>query len=292
MQPCNEYWLEVLHIFEHVIHGMVVVVKGENATLVTLTCNANADESVTWMFDGDEVDFHDVQRDGQNLVVSKVHSPMLGEYSCTTNGQTLSTTHLLMEAEDPEGLDAFLSCRAKSYDCEFTCHWNDTRFAVVRLGLTSNCTGGLSSCQWHESGEIHNGGFQFVLPHYLSPYAEESTMLELTAEAVDKHFYFLRRTKKFYLRNIIQPDSPQIVKCQVVDQDLNVTIEPPSSWSTPHSFFSLEHEIEYILKDNGKIERSSLAQIPKGISKLRVRSRDSVVLSTWSQWTPWKNVIH
>lgn len=51
----------------------------------------------------------------------------------------------------------------------------------------------------------------------------------------------------------VQPDSPRIVKCQVVEQDLNVTIEPPSSWSTPHSFFILEHEIEYVLKDNGQV---------------------------------------
>ncbi|XP_061586050.1 interleukin-12 subunit beta [Cololabis saira] len=267
------------------------VVKEGNAEPVKLTCNAKADESVTWMFEGDEVEFNDAQRNGTNLVVSNVDAPMLGEYSCTSKGQTLSTTHILMEPEDQQGLDAFLSCRAKSYDCEFTCNWNDTSYTAVRLGLTSNCTDGLSSCQWHRSsGELHSGGFQFVLPHFLSPFAEESTMLELTVEAVNNDFYFLRRTKRFYLRDIVQPDSPRIIRCQEVNQHLNVTIEPPSSWSTPHSFFSLEHEIEYILKDNGKIGRSSTAQIPKRISRLRVRSRDSLVPSTWSQWTPWKDV--
>lgn len=51
----------------------------------------------------------------------------------------------------------------------------------------------------------------------------------------------------------VQPDSPQIVKCEEVEQGLNVTIDPPSSWSTPHSFFKLEHEIEYVLKDNGEV---------------------------------------
>ena len=56
----------------------------------------------------------------------------------------------------------------------------------------------------------------------------------------------------------VQPDSPTIVRCREVEQDLNVIIEPPSSWSTPHSFFSLEHEIEYESKDDGKVYTSLL----------------------------------
>lgn len=58
------------------------------------------------------------------------------------------------------------------------------------------------SCQWvTSSAKIPNGGFQFVLSHSLSPYAEETTMLELTAEAISKQT-FLSRTKRFYLRDI------------------------------------------------------------------------------------------
>lgn len=124
----------------------------------------------------------------------------------------------------------------------------------------------------------------------------------------------------------VQPDSPRIVSCQEVEQGLNVSIDPPASWSTPHSFFSLEHEIEYVLKDNGQVQphmqtpealvpclllcslhssfsssdvcdfqqlqHSQFALIPKKISKLRVRSRDALVMSAWSQWTPWKNVTY
>lgn len=32
-------------------------------------------------------------------------------------------------------LDSLLNCRAKSYDCNFTCSWRDSRFTAVRLGL-------------------------------------------------------------------------------------------------------------------------------------------------------------
>lgn len=50
----------------------------------------------------------------------------------------------------------------------------------------------------------------------------------------------------------VQPDSPQTITCQEVGHGLKVTIDPPSTWSSPNSFFSLEHEIQYRLKDDGR----------------------------------------
>uniref|UniRef100_A0A8C4F4V3 Interleukin-12 subunit beta n=1 Tax=Dicentrarchus labrax TaxID=13489 RepID=A0A8C4F4V3_DICLA len=275
--------------------NFVVAKTNEN---VILTCGSKADGAVTWKFrmfpseEMEDVDSEDnIQQEGQNLKVSEVGTPVLGEYSCWRGEEKLSSTYLLLEDEEEEELDSLIRCRAKSYDCNFTCKWTRDGYTAVRLGLGHECSEGGKSCHWVSSSEqLQDGGFQFVLSHSLSPYAEESTMLELTAEAIND-LSILRRTKRFYLRDIVQPDSPQIVKCQEVDQELNVTIDPPSTWSTPYSFFSLEHEIEYELKDDGQTGRSSSsALIPKKISKLRVRSRDSLVLSTWSQWTPWKNV--
>ncbi|KAK2837865.1 hypothetical protein Q5P01_015077 [Channa striata] len=159
------------------------------------------------------------------------------------------------------------------------------------MGLGHNCSHAENSCQW--VSKLADGGFQFELSHSLSPYAEETTKLEVTAEAFTKRS-FRRTTKTFFLREIIKPDSPQIVTCEEVKENLTVNIDPPTSWSTPHSYFRLEHEIEFQFKDNGNvcttIERSSTTQIPKRISKLRARSRDSLVRSNWSEWTPWKNV--
>lgn len=51
----------------------------------------------------------------------------------------------------------------------------------------------------------------------------------------------------------VVPDSPQIVNTQVVGHQMNVSIMPPSTWPTPHSFFSLEHEIEYVHRDDGRV---------------------------------------
>ncbi|CAJ1069259.1 interleukin-12 subunit beta [Xyrichtys novacula] len=268
-----------------------VVAKTENQDPITLTCSSKTGESVTWKHKGEEIDedLEDLfQLDGPNLTVLEVDEPTLGEYSCWRGEEKLSSTYLLLEAEKGVELDSFLSCRAKSYDCVFTCNWIQGNHKLVRLGLGQDCSEGGKSCHWVTSS-LSDGEFQFEVSHSLSPYAEESSMLELTAEAIIGSS-MLRRTKRFYLRDIVKPDSPQIVKCQEVGQNLNVTIDPPSTWSTPHSFFSLEHEIEYELQDNGQNKTSLSAVIPKRIRRLRARSRDPLVNSTWSQWTSWRNV--
>nr|XP_043882783.1 interleukin-12 subunit beta [Solea senegalensis] len=267
-----------------------VVAKMNDAKPVILTCGT--EEPVTWKH-GDHVleDYGDdiIQHEGQNLSFSDVDSPILGEYSCWAGEKMISSTYLLLEAQEEEDLDSLISCWANSYNCNFTCNWNDTRYSV-RLGLGPECTEGGKSCHWVSSYDrLQGGGFQFVLSHSLSPYAEESTMLELTAQAILNHS--IHKIKKmFYLRDIIRPDSPKIVTWQDVGQELKVTIEPPSTWSTPLSFFRLEHEIEYIRKHDGKVGRSLSALIPKGIVKMRVRSRDLLVPLNWSEWTLWKNV--
>nr|XP_033476459.1 interleukin-12 subunit beta [Epinephelus lanceolatus] len=266
--------------------------KWKDSNPVTLTCRTKTNGDVTWKFEGDEMEDDDydekIQRNGRDLSVSMVENPMLGEYSCWRGSEMLSSTYLLLKKD--ESNDFPIKCRAKSYDCNFSCDWTHSTQRAVRLGLGHDCREGRESCHWVSSVRPVKGKFHFNLSHSLSPYAEETTMLELTAEAITTDS-ILRGTKSFYLRDIIQPDSPQIVKCQEEEENVNVTIDAPQSWSTPQSFFTLEHQIEYVLRDDGTSGFSSTALIPKGVSKLRARSRDSLVPSNWSQWTPWKNMI-
>lgn len=60
---------------------------------------------------------------------------------------------------------------------------------------------GNKSCQWVNGRKERDESFLFELSHSLSPYVEESKMLELTVEAIDD-YYILKRTKKFFLRDI------------------------------------------------------------------------------------------
>lgn len=80
---------------------LVVVAKRNNKDPVVLTCSTSADRAVTWKFDGDVVtDFvGKVQLYGQDLNVSDVEEPMLGNYSCWSGGELLSSLFLLLEAE-------------------------------------------------------------------------------------------------------------------------------------------------------------------------------------------------
>ncbi|XP_073323053.1 interleukin-12 subunit beta [Pagrus major] len=301
MEALSLWIFGLLLISPTTVHGLnhfpenFVVAKRDDPNPVTLTCRSKTNEAVTWKVQREEMEDvkleDNIKQVGQNLVMTDVDTPNLGQYSCWREEEMLSSTYLLLlEAEEEDESDSPIHCRAKSYDCTFSCKWTDSEYEAVRLGLGENCSEGDKSCQWISSSEkLEDEGFRFELAHSLSPHAEEITMLIVTAEAIS-HLSILRKTKRFYLRDIVQPDSPQIVKCQEVEQDLKVTITPPSSWSTPHSFFSLEHEIEYVLKDNGEHGFSSFALVPKSISMLRVRSRDLLVPSAWSQWTPWKNV--
>ncbi|XP_074525791.1 interleukin-12 subunit beta [Halichoeres trimaculatus] len=283
------------------IHGLnsfpdnLVVAQRSNGVPVTLTCDTKTGENVIWKLNEEELDVnseHHFQQVGPNLTVLEVDGPTVGEYSCWRGGVMLSSTYLLLEAEEEVDLDSVFTCRAKSYDCVFSCDWTNRDFELVRFGLGKDCNEGGKSCRWFSSsGQLSDGTLQFKVPHSLSPYAEESNMLELTVEAITDTYIF-RRTKEFYLRDIIVPESPQIVKCQEVNQNLMVTIEPPPSWSAPHSFFSLEHEIQYVLQDNGQNGSSFSGLIPKRVGRLRARSRDPLVHSAWSQWTDWKNVTH
>ncbi|XP_023007927.3 interleukin-12 subunit beta [Maylandia zebra] len=276
------------HELNHFPENFAVAKRNEN---YTLTCNSKPDDIVTWKLNGDPLeDEENVELNGQNLTVSDIGTPNLGDYSCWRGEEMLSSTYLLLKADEEDTIDSPINCRAKSYDCNFNCTWTGKGYTAVRLGLGHNCSKSSESCQWISiSRRLAEGELQFEMSHDLSPYAEESTMLELTAEAIRELSVF-RTSKRFYLRDIVKPDSPQIVKCELVNEEVNVTIAPPSTWSAPYSFFSLEHQIEYVLRDDGQTGHSSSTLIPKKISKLRVRSRDSLVLSNWSQWTPWKNV--
>lgn len=77
-----------------------------------------------------------------------------------------------------------------------------TLFHCVSLLALCSAKGG-KSCQWvKNSGQFADGEFQFLLPHSLSPFAEENTTLEVTAEAMTDHLIFIKKTKSFYLRDI------------------------------------------------------------------------------------------
>lgn len=94
-----------LCVFVHLC--AVVVAKGN--TGFTLTCNADPDAAVSWKFTVGKVmesiaSYNNVQQDGQNLNISKVDTPNVGEYSCWSGGKMLSSVHLLLQANEEDEL--------------------------------------------------------------------------------------------------------------------------------------------------------------------------------------------
>ncbi|XP_035291475.1 interleukin-12 subunit beta isoform X1 [Anguilla anguilla] len=275
---------------------------------VNLTCHTDFQGQVTWKqkLQGKEKILKEsrfVSITGLRLFLHKLDTPDAGEYSCWGEGRKLDHTYLLLEAEEEESYDSdvedeeeedeedqeeerdSLSCSTRTYSCSFTCRLSASGFTAARLSFHRY---GQQPTQWHYAPTAQNH-FQFTLPLSYSPFAEESAALVVTAEAANSNQY-LKKTIQFYLRDIVQPDPPQTVTCERAGNALRVTVQPPVSWAQPVSYFPLEHEIEFINKDNGKTERVTSGVITQKVSRLRARSRDPLTPSAWSEWSPWKNV--
>lgn len=58
-----------------------------------------------------------------------------------------------------------------------------------------------------------------------------------------------------YLPLLVKPAGPNITKCfqRKNKEKVEVEVTPPSTWPQPHSFFPLKHQIEYEIRDNGKV---------------------------------------
>ncbi|KAJ8380871.1 hypothetical protein SKAU_G00016490 [Synaphobranchus kaupii] len=276
---------------------------------VNLTCHTKFQGQVTWKhtLEGHvktvkESRFVNIM--GRSLNLTSLDTPNAGEYSCWGEGKELYREYLLLESEEEEleedeedynnddddaakeRADSF-SCSTQTYSCFFKCYLSAFGFTAARLRYHRV---GQAPSPWQNASSAQNN-FQFTLPLSYSPYAEESAALEVTAEAVNSRRY-LKKTLHFYLRDIVQPDPPQKVKCERAGKTLSVTVEPPDSWAQPFSYFPLEHQIEYINKNNGKTELAASGMIKQRVSMLRARSRDPLIPSAWSKWSPWKNVTN
>ncbi|XP_019900752.1 interleukin-12 subunit beta isoform X2 [Esox lucius] len=248
------------------IFSEIYVVSDEHSS-VNLTCPMAFSGPLTWTHGDQPLDSDNAQVQGHNLILNDIWH---GEYSCWNGERKLGSVYLLeaLKEDGAGGTDSSISCWAKSYDCIITCIWTNSEFSTVRLGLGHACTHGQENCTWvYPATNLQNKGFHFNLSHSLSPYTEEITPLVVTAEAINE-FKYLRKTKRFYLRDIVQPDSPTVVTCLMNGENLEVKVEPPTTWNSPPSYFPLEHQIAYILKDNGEEKHSMELHIPKYVSKI------------------------
>ncbi|XP_058862502.1 interleukin-12 subunit beta [Acipenser ruthenus] len=273
----------------HTLHSFPkTFMVGKEDGEVTLTCSTQFQGTVTWRHDDNPVPASGYNvMSGHTLTLHGLDSEgSPGNYTCWGNDQLLDHSYLVLEQEE-EAPSVHLSCSAKTYSCSFLCIWRLMGYDVARVKhQRSEASGGSS---W-DLGTWMQDGFHFHLSDLSSPFTEEDRPIRLTAEAMSGQRY-KKQQLRFFLREIIEPDAPEIKDCVRTGDSLHVSVEPPSSWAKPHSYFPLEPEVEYEYKDDGKIERSMNLVIPKDITRLRVRARDPYFNSSWSKWTPWKKVM-
>lgn len=99
---------------------LCVVAVAKRYENYTLTCNSKPDDIVTWKLNGDPLeDEENVELNGQNLTVSDIDTPNLGDYSCWRGEEMLSSTYLLLKADEEDTIGEFLF--HFSFILPFTC---------------------------------------------------------------------------------------------------------------------------------------------------------------------------
>ncbi|KAJ8413961.1 hypothetical protein AAFF_G00065590 [Aldrovandia affinis] len=263
---------------------------------VILTCVTDFQGQVTWK---QKVSGHVTEVkassfaiiNGRSLHLKDLDRPNAGEYSCWGEGQERDHTYLLLEQQDGTEENDVLSCSAQAYSCSFICRWSVKGFTAARLSYHREGQDSSRTVHGKHSPSAEQGSFEFTVLHFYSPFAEEHTRIVVTVEAVSAEYY-LKKTLRFYLRDIVQPDPPKSVMCEKEGKSLSVTVQPAPSWAQPLSYFPLVHQIEFIHRNNGKRELTDNGVITVKVSRLRARSRDPLVPSAWSKWSPWKNVTN
>ncbi|KAI4897951.1 hypothetical protein NFI96_019841 [Prochilodus magdalenae] len=246
---------------------------------VTLSCHTTK-QNVMWQHDSEDVELSELAEiAGTSLILHDFQEDQMGNYTCLSEGEVIDYTYVLLN-ESWKFRDSVISCTAETFNCTFkiSCRMNQAGFNVFRLRNQRD------ESSWVERSQ---DGL-FYLSHSTNPYAEEANQLVVIGEAVSSSDRYFQISHKFYLRDIIKPARPEIDVSKS-----KVTLNPPATWAKPISYYPLEHEIQCMRRDNGQetpCELDDKMKVPKGMSKLRVRCRDSLLLSQWSDWTPWQNV--
>ncbi|XP_067275725.1 interleukin-12 subunit beta [Pseudorasbora parva] len=267
---------------------------GEKHTSVTLTCKTTKG-SVTWKREDahatvDIVDSDYEKLSGRNLTVIDLQEDQIGNYTCWSDKGLEDYTYLLLD-KSKEATGFNINCTAETFSCteHIKCTWTSDDFTAFRLRNTRD------NGDWVS----HSVDGVFFLPHSTNSYSEESERLLITGEAVSTCCY-MKTDYSFYLRDIVKPADPGVSICKVKnegsdEQIIELEVKAPPSWPQPHSFFPLKHQVEYENRHNGELETKEWEEVSKfkvkgHIRKLRVRCRDMLLLSQWSEWTSWKNV--
>ncbi|XP_016308490.1 interleukin-12 subunit beta-like [Sinocyclocheilus anshuiensis] len=266
----------------------------EKHTSVTLTCRTDKDK-ITWRREDANSIVNILQSDfeilsGRDLTVIDLQEDLTGNYTCWNDTGLEDYTYLLLD-KSKEATAFKINCTAETFSCtqNIKCAWTSDEFTAFRLRNT------------RDNGDWVSQSVDgvFFLPHSTNSYSEESERLLITGEAVSTCCY-MKTDYSFYLRDIVKPADPSISICTIKnegrdEQIIELEVKPPSTWPQPHSFFPLKHEIEYEIRHNGELktkewEEGSKVKVQGSITKLRVRCRDLLLLSQWSEWSKWKNV--
>ncbi|XP_043120046.1 interleukin-12 subunit beta [Puntigrus tetrazona] len=272
-------------------------VIAERKANVTLTCKTDKD-IITWRHE-DANSIENIMQsqiqilNGRDLTMIDLQEDLTGNYTCWSDTGLEDYTYLLLDTSK-EATAFSISCTAETFSCS-----EKIKCSSTSDELTDEFAFRFRNARDNGDWVSQSVDGVFFLPHSTNSYCEESERLRISGEAVSACCY-MKTDYSFYLRDIIKPANPNISNCTIQNegsdnQIIELEVEPPSTWPEPHSFFPLKHQLEYEIRHDGKLmrqewEERSKIKVKGSITKLRVRCRDLLLLSQWSEWSDWKNV--
>ncbi|XP_060779131.1 interleukin-12 subunit beta [Neoarius graeffei] len=269
-------------------------VKGRKNTSVTLTCDKATNKPVTWTCDSMDLEPIEgfIEIEGNTLMLLSFDSDLAGNFTCWSEGQEVDYSYVLLDESDTI-TDSPVSCMTETFNCiaTITCTMMEKEYEYFRL-----------RDERHDGVWLTSTDGKFNLTHTTNPFAEEDKPIVVIGEGVSPLNLYFQTRYSFYIRDIIKPGCPRVSVLKTDDGSV-LDVNPPVTWALPLSYYPLEHEIEFQKRTDGSIasliytipnntdSSGGSISIPTGTSKLRARCRDSVLLSQWSEWTAWQNVV-
>ncbi|XP_076848977.1 interleukin-12 subunit beta [Brachyhypopomus gauderio] len=251
------------------------LIVGKSGGSVTLRCPPATEPTVTWKHDNTELPQNET-----TLTFTDFDTDLTGNFTCWKKDEFLDYTYILLDMSHEQSLQ--ITCTAETLNCSYniSCRMNNVNIPNLKVFRLRY--------EWDDNGWVlpsEDGTFH--LTHFTNPYAEEHKRLKVVGEAMSLNYYYTSRYD-FYLRDIIKPGCPTLSVAKGV-----IDLSPPGIWPSPPSYYPLENEIQCEWRSNGERSTCRLdsgAAVPEDVSMLRVRCRDPLLLSQWSEWTPWQNV--
>ncbi|XP_075043854.1 interleukin-12 subunit beta-like [Mixophyes fleayi] len=250
-------------------------------SVLTIKCPLEA-ENIVWNCPAKICKIHQHQK---NVTLQGLKHHHAGAYTCfNQDKKTQSYSLYVLILEEEHRLP--VHCTVAAYtSTELRCSIAEELACPCLVRAKANSS--VIDQNWTEfkisQDRVHSIQFNLTIPEFC-PFAEQVNAIHVSVDIITNSDY-LTGNQSYYLRDIVTPEAPEIVK--VTTEQISWT--QPSSWSHSSSFFPLLYEIKVNYRNNTNVPNFLEKQhySMTDVRKFSVRCRDLFYPGPWSSWRSW-----